>query len=268
MKSMGIALAVALALSGGSAYAQVHDDRYGPAPYGDYSHRTASDRYESDRYEADRYETDRYEADRLRGSDPSDRYDRYDQGQYDWARVLRVDPVFDDGRRRPTQAEGRCQTRRDGYVSSDPYYRGDGYGDGRYAGDGYGDRYGQARREDNGRMVATVIGGIAGAVLGSKVGDGSGRYVGTAVGSMVGGMAGRGIYDANRRERDAYVSVCEPDPYRSNDMGGYDAYGRDIRDRTVERYDVTYEYAGRQYTTRTSHHPGDRIRVRVDVRAE
>jgi hypothetical protein len=33
-------------------------------------------------------------------------------------------------------------------------------------------------------------------------------------------------------------------------------------------YDVTYEYAGRQYVTRTDHHPGDRMRVRVDVRPE
>jgi uncharacterized protein YcfJ len=36
----------------------------------------------------------------------------------------------------------------------------------------------------------------------------------------------------------------------------------------VSAYDVTYEYAGQQYTTRTNYHPGDRIRVRVDVRAE
>ena len=39
-------------------------------------------------------------------------------------------------------------------------------------------------------------------------------------------------------------------------------------DRSVESYDVTYEYAGQQYITRTNYHPGDRIRVRVDVRAE
>src|SRR5690606_37394183 len=121
----------------------------------------------------------------------------------------------------------------------------------------------------------TVIGGIAGAVLGSKVGDGSGQYIGTAVGSMVGGMAGRGIYDANRRQRDAYVTVCEPDPYRGDgddaygrDGYGRDTYGRGAYDRTVDRYDVTYEYAGRQYTTRTGYHPGDLIRVRVDVRPE
>ncbi|HRN61896.1 MAG TPA: glycine zipper 2TM domain-containing protein [Luteimonas sp.] len=255
MKLLGIPLAVALVLSAGAASAQVYVERDGPAPYGTYGDRAAGDRYDG-----------RYD-DRL-SRDGSDRYG--DQGHYDWARVLRVDPVF-DGRSRPVNDQRRCQTRRDGYASRDPYrgdgYRGDGYyGDDYRRDDRYPDPYGQARRDDNGRMVATVLGGIAGAVLGSKIGDGSGQYIGTAVGSMVGGMAGRGIYDANRRERDAYVTVCEPDPYRGD--GGYDAYGRDVSDRAVDQYDVTYEYAGREYTTRTSYHPGDRIRVRVDVRAE
>ncbi|MGJ4730604.1 glycine zipper 2TM domain-containing protein [Luteimonas sp. SDU101] len=244
MKPIGIALASALLLSAGAASAQTYDDRYGPAPYGDYSHRTVPDRYP--------YGRDR-------AGDPA-LPEHYSQGEYDWARVVRVDPVF-DGRARPVQDPRRCQTRRDGYVSSDPYR--DGYGNDRGY-DGYADPYRQSRRDENGRTLATVVGGIAGAVLGSQVGGGSGRYIGTAVGSMVGGVAGRGIYEANRRERDAYVTVCEPDPYRGEvyDSGG-DAYGR-----AVDRYDVTYEYAGRHYTTRTGYHPGDRIRVRVDVRAE
>ena len=100
------------------------------------------------------------------------------------------------------------------------------------------------------------------------VGDGSGQYIGTAVGTMVGGMAGRGIYDANRRQRDArdgYVTTCDPEPYYGGEYGG-DGYR--AGDRAVSEYDVTYEYAGRQYATRTNYHPGDRIRVRVDVRAE
>ena len=36
----------------------------------------------------------------------------------------------------------------------------------------------------------------------------------------------------------------------------------------VDGYDVTYEYAGRQYRTRRDYHPGERIRVRVDVSAD
>lgn len=227
------ALAVAMAATAGAASAQSYRDPYGIAPYGDYGHRSR------------------------------------EGVQYDYARVLRVDPVFDDGRAYPARDAQRCRTRRDDYAGRDPYDD-DYYGNGGYRGDPYGDAYRRddpyrdARRDENGRMVATVIGGIAGAVLGSKVGDGSGRYIGTAVGSMVGGMAGRGVYDANRRARgarDGYVTVCDPEPYR-------DGYGGYANERAVSQYDVTYEYAGREYTTRTDYHPGDRIRVRVDVRAE
>ena len=113
--------------------------------------------------------------------------------------------------------------------------------------------------------MATVIGGIAGAVLGSKVGGGSGTYVASALGTMVGGMAGRQIYDNVQRNRyrdGGAVTYCEPDG-----RNGY--YGsQPVNDGRVTGYDVTYEYAGRQFTTRTDYHPGDRIRVRVDVRPE
>ena len=196
---------------------------------------------------------------------------RYEQDQYDYARVIRVDPIIDSGRygSRTVSTSQRCYYRdadNDYVYGDDGYYEqgdyGDRYGDDRYRrDDGYrDDRYGS----EGGRTMATVIGGIAGAVLGSKVGDGSGRYVGTAVGSMIGGMAGRSIYDSQQRSRQVQrgtVRVCDPVPANDRYGGGYD-------DGRVSGYDVTYEYAGRTYHTRTDHHPGDRIRVRVDVRAE
>lgn len=192
--------------------------------------------------------------------------DRNAAGDYDYARVVRVDPIIEGDRYggRAVSTAQRCYYRDadDQYVSDDGY-RNDGYyGNDRYRDDRHGDdRY---RGTETGRTVATVIGGIAGAVLGSKIGDGSGRYVGTAVGSMVGGMAGRSIYDntqRNRQVRRGTVRVCDPEPVN----GGYNGYGDDGR---VTGYDVTYEYANRTYRTRTSYHPGDRIRVRVDVRPE
>ena len=212
------------------------------------------------------------------------------QGTYDYARVLRVDPVIGSSNRvRSGNVSRQCyDTRSDGvYVGNDPTYRNDGYyrddngyrNDGGYYGrDGYSGRdedYGSRGSQAN-RTVATVIGGIAGAVLGSKIGNGSGSYVGTAVGSMVGGMAGRSIYDSSVRnrqyERRGVVRVCDPEPVTQRD--GYQdrngRYGDGYRDRDEELagYDVTYEYANRTYHTRTNYHPGDRIRVRVDVQAE
>jgi uncharacterized protein YcfJ len=162
----------------------------------------------------------------------------------------------------------------DGYYSRDDQYADDRYRDDRYQDrDGYyggNDGYRDNRGNEANRTVATVIGGIAGAVLGSRIGDGSGRYVGTAVGSMVGGMAGRSIYDSSQRnrqvERRGTVRVCDPVPVTSRD-GYYNDDDYDDNER-LSGYDVTYEYANRTYHTRTNYHPGDRIRVRVDVRAE
>jgi uncharacterized protein YcfJ len=190
---------------------------------------------------------------------------------YEYAEVVRVDPVF----RRYAHAVNRNCYREGGYYTD----RDDGRGDDRYD-DRYGgrddDRYrsddpwrtydGYDRNRDErshgtqtGRNVATVLGGIVGAALGSKVGGGSARYATAAVGSMVGGMAGREIYESTQRPRqEASVTVCDP---VDNDAH------RTVED-DVAGYDVTYRYGGREYTTRTDHHPGDRIRVRVDVRAE
>ncbi|CAN7205390.1 glycine zipper 2TM domain-containing protein [Pseudoxanthomonas sp. LjRoot143] len=207
--------------------------------------------------------------------------DRYGDEPYsDYARVVRVDPIIDGGYRdaRSTTSQ-RCY-----YRDADDVYARDVYGNDPYGNRGYGDvydngdyrdvygqdRYGERRvsngSTETGRTVATVIGGIAGAVLGSKVGDGSGRYVGTAVGSMVGGMAGRSIYENSQRNRQVQrgqVRVCDPEPVNDSRYGG-DYYG----DGRVSGYDVTYEYGGRTYRTRTGYHPGDRMRVRVDVRPE
>ena len=192
--------------------------------------------------------------------------------RYDHASVIRVDPVFDSryGSGYSTSNSQRCYNR-DTYVRGDDGYYNGGYGDGYrndgYRDDGYYDQYGNRRNTGSqaGATVATVVGGIVGAAIGSQVGGGSARYATAAIGSMVGGMAGREIYEAGQRERytacTGTVRVCDPVPYGS--------YGSSqVSDNRVAGYDVTYEYAGREFHTRTDYHPGDRIRVRVDVRAE
>ena len=55
---------------------------------------------------------------------------------------------------------------------------------------------------------------------------------------------------------------------RDDELRSYERCDVRYRDSFVERtdgYDVTYEYAGREYMTRMPYDPGDRIRVRVDV---
>jgi len=192
-------------------------------------------------------------------------YNNYNAGptsyssQVDFARVVRVDPVFETYSQ-PVSAP-RCYERPTYVQGGSDYYGGDGYNNN----DGYYDQYGSQRRSagtEGGRTAATVVGGIVGAVLGSKVGGGSARYATSAIGSMVGGMAGRSIYEQSKRSqeppRTGSVRVCDPVPNN----------GYANEQRSVTAYDVTYEYAGKTYRTRTDHNPGDRIRVRVDVRPD
>jgi len=202
-----------------------------------------------------------------------DRYAQADAPYYDYASVLRVDPVLQSGYRPTRVSSNECYSE-DGYYTDngdgrryDDRYDDRGYGSDRYENrdGGYGDgRYNNEYGTQTGRNVATVIGGIVGAALGSKVGGCSARYATAAVGSMVGGMAGREVYETTQRNRQpkrTRVTVC--DPVSENDYARYPAAANE-----VIAYDVTYEYAGREYVTRTRHHPGDRIRVRVDVRPE
>jgi hypothetical protein len=192
-------------------------------------------------------------------------------GYYDYARVVRVDPVMGSGYNRSssqrcysesgyTQGGGYDQYgNNNGYYDQNGNYRSNGSGSNGYY-DQYGTWHPASGGSNTGRTVATVIGGIAGAVLGSKVGGGSGQVAASAIGGMVGGMAGRQVYDnAHRPQRTATVQICDPVP-----ANGY--YGN--ANNVATGYDVTYEYAGRRYTTRTSYNPGERIRVRVDVRPE
>lgn len=211
-----------------------------------------------------------------------DRYGQSSSASYDYARVIRVDPVIGSGYGNyPASSTQRCYNRQDGYVSNDPYrndgsYGGNNTGNGYYGNDGYYGRndgyYGRNDGYNNpgygntaGRTMATVLGGVLGAAIGSQVGGGSARYATSAIGSMVGGIAGQKVYENVQRQRNprtGVVTVCDPVPAD----GRY--YGTANGNSGVSAYDVTYEYAGRRYTTRTNYHPGNRIRVRVDVRPE
>ncbi len=181
-------------------------------------------------------------------------------GYYDYARVIRVVPVAGANSYPAGYPAQGCTSRRDTYA-------GDYYGpDGRYYGNG--DAYGNTQRSrgtEGGRTMAGVLGTVIGAVVGSQVGGGSARYATAAIGSAVGGVAGRQVYEnAHRNDGGGTVTVCDPvdsrQPYPSY-PAGYPASARGM-------YDVTYEYGGRTYVARTAYDPGDRIRVRVDVRPE
>lgn len=99
----------------------------------------------------------------------------------------------------------------------------------------------------------TLLGGLVGGVLGNQVGDGRGRQVARAAGAIIGGAVGYNV----SRDRKGYAGERIQERCETR--------YRDSYEERIDGYDVTYEYAGREYLTRLPYDPGDRIRIRVDV---
>lgn len=101
--------------------------------------------------------------------------------------------------------------------------------------------------------TGTLVGGIVGGVLGNQIGHGRGRTAATVAGTLLGASVGRdlGYRDDGRR----YVTYD-----RRCDL--VDSYHTEER---LLGYRVKYRYKGKIFETRTSEHPGERIRVRVEV---
>src|SRR5690606_3230148 len=145
---------------------------------------------------AQRYDDGRYRPQLAAGDWRQDDGRYYDDNgpAYDYARVVRVDPIIvgDGGR------QGQCYERNDGdYVYGPDGYRQDRRGVRDYGDDRYGGGYRQG--SEGARQVATVIGGLAGAIIGSRIGGGDRRYPGPAVGPVARGAAGRAVYGAYHR---------------------------------------------------------------------
>lgn len=92
-----------------------------------------------------------------------------------------------------------------------------------------------------------ILGGIIGGAIGNRFGKGSGRDASTALGVLIGAGIG-----ANKSKHRSNRSSCYIETFYNNEerfMG----------------YDVTYEYNGELYQTHMQEHPGDRVRLRVNV---
>jgi len=96
--------------------------------------------------------------------------------------------------------------------------------------------------------AGSVIGAIAGGLLGNTIGHGGGRAAATALGVMGGALVGNAV-EANGSPAYAQnVQQCTTQTTYEN--------------RTVA-YNVTYEYAGRQYTVQMPQDPGPTVRLQV-----
>jgi uncharacterized protein YcfJ len=103
--------------------------------------------------------------------------------------------------------------------------------------------------------TAPIAGGIVGGLLGNRLGRGhrSGRTALTVAGTLLGASIGNDIRTRSyRRPVVERVRRCETvDHYEEQQQ--------------LVGYRVEYRYEGQTFTTRTMEHPGEFIRVRVNV---
>jgi len=103
------------------------------------------------------------------------------------------------------------------------------------------------KKSDNAAGRA-VLGGIIGGAIGNRFGSGSGRDASTALGVLIG--AGIGANQGSQHHQTHSNCYIETHYREENRFMGYD---------------VTYDYNGNLYQTQMQEHPGDRVRLRVNV---
>lgn len=95
--------------------------------------------------------------------------------------------------------------------------------------------------------AGAAMGGIAGGAIGNQIGNGSGRTVATMIGLMGGAILGNNI-EGNGQPQTQNVQRCTTQTVYENQTVGYN---------------VTYEYAGRQYTVQMPQDPGQWVKLQV-----
>ncbi len=163
------------------------------------------------------------------------RYDRGDESDYEYARVVDVEPLT--RRVRVTTPARECwdETRTE---QPQPYY-------------------GPSRE----RAGSTLLGAAIGAVIGHQIGHGHGRRAATVAGAVIGGSIGRDQADRRAAQSGSNSSA----PGREYTVERCQTRYNEVWEERVDAYRVTYVYNGRRQVTTLPYKPGDRIRVRVDV---
>jgi uncharacterized protein YcfJ len=104
----------------------------------------------------------------------------------------------------------------------------------------------------------TLLGAIIGGVIGHQVGSGRGNDAATIAGALIGAAVGN---DAARQGDARYGN-----DRHSRQVERCETRYREHREERIDGYRVTYRYNGQKYRTEMPYDPGERIRVRVDVR--
>ena len=187
----------------------------------------------------------------------------HDDSYYVWVDVLDVDPIVRvdhvdepvercyDARPEPRRSAGWRDDRYDRYDHYDDHDRYDRRRDHRARGDGGG---------------AALLGGVVGGLIGNRLGDGRGReseftIAGALLGATIAGVA----HDARRDQRRYDAPSRHRSSWRSEPVRRCEVTWESRPVERIDGYEVEYRYAGRRFTKIVDDHPGERMRVRVDV---
>ncbi len=95
--------------------------------------------------------------------------------------------------------------------------------------------------------AGAVMGAIAGGAIGNAIGGGSGRDIATGVGIVGGALLGNQIEGSGRTHTQT-VQQCST---------------QNVIENRVTGYNVTWEYAGKHYTTQMAADPGAWVQLQI-----
>lgn len=147
---------------------------------------------------------------------------------YDFARVKHIEPVYDYVRvSKPVRT---CQK---------PTYR-------------------YSKHRHNNAMTATIVGAAVGGTIGNALGyRKSSKGLGTLVGAVIGGSIGHQIgHIRSHSSRQNYSAYHQPECRL--------IYNRD-KERRLTGYRVTYRYQGETFESFVRQHPGNKIKIKINV---
>lgn len=117
--------------------------------------------------------------------------------------------------------------------------------------------YYTVRNRPYGSAGRTLVGAVIGGVVGHQIGSGRGNDAATVAGTLIGAAIANDR--AHRRGDDAYEQHSRPVTRCQTRVD-------EREEERIDGYDVVYRYKGQKYATRMPHDPGDRLRIRVDIR--
>lgn len=105
----------------------------------------------------------------------------------------------------------------------------------------------------------TLLGAVVGGVIGHQFGGGRGKDAATVAGTLIGAAVGS---ESARRRHDGYYGPVQ----HSRPVQRCESRLQEHQEERIDGYRVVYRYHGQKYMTEMPYDPGNRIRVRVDVR--